>query len=1777
MRRIIGFCFLVLLGLPLFVPSPARAQDTAYKNKEVSKEALRYEAYLRAELKPGRATSASLKAAGDKLLATDPSAATGNYALAVVADQNNVEAWLGLAEALLALPPEPSESNKRAKNAASAAFRAYERAASPEIKARALAVLAEALQKRSYVSWRPVLEAMKASLALADVPEARAAYEKLEIEHGFRMTDYKVDAESVSPRVCAEFSELLAGGETDFASFVTVDGREALSVSAEGSQVCIGGFAHGQRYVVKIRDGLPSNIGDKLRITLDLAIYVPDRKPLARFTGKSYVLPNRGQQGIPVVTVNTARVAVDIYRINDRNLTNFLHEGGIDELLSRWEIDELRERKGVPVYSGGMDVTSKLNEEITTAFPVSEAIGTLEPGVYAMVATPTGGKIDQYGERATQWFIVSDLGLTALSGDTGITAVVRSLSDTKPVTGVTVSLVARNNEVLATLPTDAQGRVQFEAGLARGEGGLAPAILVAKKDTGGDYAFLDLVTGAFDLSDRGVKGREAVGPIDGYLYLERGVFRPGEIANLTALVRDRTGKAVDLPITVIVSRPDGVEHQRLVLADQGAGGRTTQLAFGAQAMTGAWSAKLYTDPKGNPITEVAFLVEDFTPERMDLTLASDKPVLEVGGAVSITATGRYLYGPPAADIGVEGDIVIKKSAKDAPGFEGYLFGLADETIEPVRQPLEGLPKTGPNGVATFEVVLPAIPKTAQPLEAELFIRLREAGGRTIERNITVSVNAEQPRIGVKPLFGPTGPPENGNAGFEIVALDGDGKSIAAQRVSWELMRLETSWQWYSRNGNWSYEAVTLTRKASSGTFDIDDDAPAKLETPLTYGRYRLQITSPEPGGPATSVVFTAGWNTAQDAPDTPEMLDVALDKPSYKPGDTAKLRIASKEGGRAMVVLAGGGVLDMQETDLPAGGGDISFAVNETWGAGTYAAVFVYRPMDTTAKRMPSRAVGVTWVPLDLSERTLQVVLSPPEKMKSGASLIVPVKIEGAASGETVHLTVAAVDLGILNLTRFEPPAPDKWFHAQTKLGLEIRDFYGRLIDGMRAERGALRSGGDGGLEIQGAPPVEETLAQFSGIVTVGKDGTAEVEFPMPDFNGTVRLMAVAWSRDRLGHAAKDVIVRDEVALTASVPRFLTLGDEARFDIALHNVDGPASAYLVTLDQSTPVGVDVATVRLTDQALDLGQGVRKSLQRMVKPTTAGRHTFAVHVTGPENIAVKRQLVLDVKPPASDIKRTLVSQLQAKGGKLTLTADLIEDMIPDRTRISVSVGSVAKFDMPGLLAQLDRYPYGCAEQTVSKALPLLYVNSVATKLGIATDTTLKTKVQAAVDRVFEMQDSTGAFGAWGPANEDMWLTSYVTDFLIRAKESGYVVNPRGLSMAFDRLQNFLSITEERKSDEIAENRAYALYVLARSGRVDIGVLRYWADTKIDTFKTALAKAQLGAALAMRGDKERADRVFRAALPEARLADTGNTPRTDYGSRLRDGAALITLAAETGTVPDETPRLAAVIAGAHQSRETTSTQEQAWLLLAAHALSQDAGTATLSVNGVPHTGLLLRSLTAADLKSGALTIVNDSDSVLDAVVTVTGASLTPEPPVSRGFTISRSYYTLDGKPVDLAAKPSLPQNTRLVAVVKIASPALGGRVLLVDRLPAGFEIENPRLVTSGDIASLAWLQTSVQPIHTEFRDDRFVAAFDFFATPSSEEAENESLESEPAEEGAEPAEGVVKPPTGTTATVAYIVRAVTPGTFVHPAATVEDMYRPERYARSATGKVQVTAGE
>ncbi|MGD0023941.1 MAG: alpha-2-macroglobulin, partial [Xanthobacteraceae bacterium] len=1292
-------------------------------------------------------------------------------------------------------------------------------------------------------------------------------------------------------------------------------------------------------------------------------------------------------------------------------------------------------------------------------------------------------------------------------------------------------------EVLATRRTDASGEAQFEAGLANGEGGSAPAMLAAT-DSQGDYAFLSLKAPAFDLTDRGVGGRPAPNGLDAFVYAERGVYRSGETAYVTALLRDAQGvAALGVPLTFVVQRPDGVEFRRALVADQGVGGHGFALALPASAPTGTWHVQAFTDPKRSPVGETAFLVEDYVPDRIEFDLTSPIGRISQQTPAEIDVAGRFLYGAPAASLDLEGDMTIA-AAKERAGFAGYQFGLADEEVEAVQQPLDDLPATDAAGKARFSVKLDKLPSTTHPLQAQIAVRMAEPGGRAVEHTIILPVTASGNMIGVKPLFSGRSLADGASATFDVVVAAPDGTAVAQGGLHYQLLRIDTHYQFYKRDGEWNYEPVKTTTRVADGNVDATPDKPARIALPVNFGRYRLEVSMPDANGAVTSVDFDAGWYVEASA-DTPDMLEVALDKAEYRPGDTMTVAVTARSGGRLTLNVVGDRLLASQTTDVKEGVAQVKLPVGRDWGSGAYLVATLRRPLDAPAQRMPGRAIGVQWFSIDRAAKTLTLDMQAPSLLRPNSTLRVPVKVNGLAAGEEARIVVAAVDVGILNLTNYKPPSPDDYYLGQRALSAEIRDLYGQLIDGMQGTRGQIRSGGDEGAQLQGSPPTGPPVALYSGLVTVGQDGSAQVSFDVPDFAGTLRVMAVAWSKDRVGHATADVTVRDPVVLTATLPRFLLPGDRSTIHLDLDNVEGQPGDYTIAVSAADAVLAGAAAT----QKLTLRAKERGAVTVPVTAEAAGSGTVRVNVSGPSGFALERSYLLTVRPPAQILARRTVKPL-GKGESLTLSSDLFADLVAGTGSVSISVGSSTALDAASLLAALDRYPYRCSEQITSRALPLLYVSDLASEAHLALGAATEQRIRDTIEALLTRQDSTGSFGLWGVGGDDVWLDSYITDFLTRAREHKFAVPEAAFRLALDRLRNAVAnITDLDKNG--GTDLAYALYVLARNGLAPIGDLRYLADAKLDALKTPIAKAQIAAALALVGDRARAERVYAAALAAiGPQSQPDLASREDYGSTLRDAAALVTLAAEGGASPATLQAAVQRVEAARAFLRPTSTQEDAWLLLAASAMAKDAGNVSLNVGGESVQRPLYRTIRAGDLKE-PLRIANTGEDEVKAVVTVTGAPLTPEPATEQGFKIERLTYTLAGDPVDPA---QVKQNTRLVVVLKIteAQPQFG-RVIVADYLPAGFEIDNPHLVSSGDTGTLPWITDAQDPVNAEFRDDRFNAAF-------------ERKSGDPA-----------------VFTVAYVVRAVSPGKYVRPQASVEDMYRPDRFGRSASGNVEVVAGK
>src|SRR3981081_457279 len=356
-------------ALVLLLSIPAIAADKSFKRDDLADAAIKLEAQIKAEAGQVAKSAAALRREADAAFPRNDFRSgmqiLGQIVTVAPDDSAN---WLRLAKTVLQIgPSNDREKTLLLERAATAAYIAYQRSNNASEEAESLVVVGRSFGDRSI--WRPALDALRVSLDLREVAEVRQQYERIREDHGFRLLDYSVDADAASPRACFQFSEDLAGKRTDFSPFVAATGEAKPALSVDEHQICVEGLKHGERYTVTMRAGIPSVVKETLAKTAEFNIYVRDRKPFVRFADKAYVLPRTGQRGIPVVSVNTAAVAVEVYRIGDRNLLATVLGSDFQTNLDRFDLERLTQEQGAQVWKGSMKIEPTLNVDVATAFP----------------------------------------------------------------------------------------------------------------------------------------------------------------------------------------------------------------------------------------------------------------------------------------------------------------------------------------------------------------------------------------------------------------------------------------------------------------------------------------------------------------------------------------------------------------------------------------------------------------------------------------------------------------------------------------------------------------------------------------------------------------------------------------------------------------------------------------------------------------------------------------------------------------------------------------------------------------------------------------------------------------------------------------------------------------------------------------------------------------------------------------------------------------------------------------------------------------------------------------------------------------------------------------------------------------------------------------------------------------------------------------------------------------------------------------------------------------
>ena len=1489
--------------------------------------------------------------------------------------------------------------------------------------------------------------------------------------------------------------------------FIKVSPNHYFKVKFSYDRICIKGLKPQTNYTITIDKSIPLD-AMTLDKTYTISKKTGDYNPSFEFKGGGYILPAKGDISIPIETTNVKKLSVTLYRINRNNLIDAVNSYGLLKEISTYDLDDIENTNGYLLWKKMLPIKNyKKNVAKTTAIPVGKHIKKLEPGVYILAATT----LDKDGEerrwsKITQWFMVSDIGLFTMQGDKGLHVYTKHLSDASKYSSVKLELVSINNEVLATTTTK-DGYGFFKSALLKGKLALAPRAIYAYGESG-DFSVLNLAQSPLDLTDRGVAGREAPEYFDGFMFSSRGIFKPGEKIPYNLLVRDSSGAvAKDLKLIVKIKDSKGSVLKSTTVTTDALGHVGGEFKTAKGAKTGRYEISAYAGEK-NKIANLSFLVEDFIPPKIEVVIDSKVKELKPNSTSVIKATSKYLTGDIMPNPSGEFKVILNASKRPFKEFKDYQFGKITDRYSN-NYVIEESFKGDENGTVQIPIKISSWDKTSLPLSAYVKVTVNEPGGRPVDRGFKVFFNDKYGYIGIKPSFKYDSVDLSAKPRFNVVYIK-DSKAIA-RKLKYKVIQEQVEWNWrYSNNREdwYYYKTYRDSYEVTRGELDIKArPTPMELKK-LDWGSYRVEIYDDK--GIVSSYRFSVGYEGGNTKA-SPDRLPIAINKKTFTPNDTLKVKITPKFTGPMLVSIANNKIVETKELQAKEGKEiEVEFKINPDWGSSAYVLASAFRSQDK--KRGASRAIGVAHIDIHDKSKYIELKVDTPKKIESKSKL--KVTLSAANLKDKAYVVVAVVDKGVLNITRYKTPDPAKYFWGQKKLGVDIKDIYANLIKAV-GEHSDFEVGADDDeleeINEDVTTNKREVVALISQPIEI-KDGKAEAQFDIPDFQGSLKVMAIAWSKKGVGSSEGLTIVKDPISLEAYMPRFLANGDNSNITLSAKFDSDVVKAGKYSLDISTSGGVEVEKKSI-EFNYDGKGNLLKSVAIKATKLEDGNITVSISKNGTRLASREFALAVRSPYPQTYARRVGILDINATQDAKSL---IHKERWQSIGKVKMVISSAPLIAKESIEQHLTDYPWRCGEQTPSRAFP--YVDK--------RDKFSQDRVNGAIERLLSLQKINGSFGLWRSSEANTWVSAYALDFLTRAKANGYNVPDKNINEGLKWLQNSLYKWSQHTYKQ--ESDAYALYVLARNGKVLMSDISHHVNNKNSLIKSGFAWGHLATALAIVGEKQKAKEVFEVAKKSLGVTNY----YSNYGGTLRDKAALIVLAKEA-KFEDIAQSLYIDLALDLKTRRYLSTQEMSQILRAVNSMDIGLSKLNLEVNGKPYSSKKNVVVEAASLDR-LPTVRNVGKGAIWYNLSFVG---TPNPSSynyadNKGFDIEKRIYTIDGVKLD----PSkIAKNQRVVVVIEgVIADRVVENPLIVDFLPAGLEIENPAISDIDELSALKWLKNLSALEHEEFRDDRYAAVLSSSKTGSFK--------------------------------VAYIARAVTNGKYALAQASIEDMYKPRYRALS-----------
>lgn len=1505
-----------------------------------------------------------------------------------------------------------------------------------------------------------------------------------------------------------------------------------------------GGFSAGSTYDITVNRAVQGLLGGSLKEDYYTSISFGQQEPGIAFVNqKGMYLTSKGSRKIGIQIINMPKVKVSVYKIYENNILAFMNNNRYDEWYGESDgrgwvyndydlgrfgnvvMEQEYQTKDLPKVNGMSLFSMNFEDELPFR------------GIYVITARST----ENQWIKATKLVSVSDIGMIARSGADEVMVFANSVKEATPLNKVTVSVISSNNQVLFSGTTNGEGMVKF-TGLQSRYKEFRPALITAR--SGNDFNYMLLSDTRIETSRFETGGYRENGPgYMAFIYGEREIYRPGESINTNIVVRNRQWQPLKgLPVKIRLLMPNGRELQviRKTLNPEGAAEQRFDLPAGAA--TGSYTVEVYT---ANDVLLAGKLVsvEEFMPDRISVKPELNKTSLQTGDSLYLSAVANNLFGTPASGRNYEVQFSLDKTSFTPKGYDEWSFDI--KGIDHVSMPSsfrQG--KTGSDGTFRETFFIDPVLRETGKLSGRAFVTVFDETGRPVNRVASFDVNTQQIFFGTKvsEYYAGVGQPLQ----LGLIALNGSEKKISATanvrivKVNYHSVLSR------SYGDRMHFVSQREERLLQEQQVSINSKESILSFTPKESGEYLLRVGLPGSDRYVEQQFYAYGWGftgSSSFAVNTEGTIDVTADKESYQPGDKARLLFKTPFNGRLLVTVEQNAVLKYYQLNTDKKAAELILPITKDHLPNVYITATLFRKVDDGSIPL-TVAHGVKPLTVEVPDNKIPLSISVAEKSRANTRQQITVKTTPSSN---VEVTIAVVDEGILQLKNTETPDPYKYFYQKRALMVEGYDIYPYLLPELKARRSS--TGGDGYALAQRINPITSKrvrlVSAWSGILRTNAAGTASYTIDIPSFSGDLRVMAVAYKGQTFGSAEAHIKVADPVVISAALPRFTSPGDTVIVPVTFTNTT--AGVIRASAGFSTTGTIRALTVG--DGALSLEPGKEQRLLcKVIAGAATGPGSFTVKVkNGNENYSDKTDI--SVRPPASLQLRDGSGMI--KGGSST-EIDLHTGFIPSTAQTSLIISKSPMVNFADHLTYLLDYPHGCAEQIISCAFPQIYYADLAKSITNKPGHTINTgaNVQAAIGKILSLQHYNGGIVTWqGSSASNHWTSAYAADFLAEATKAGYEVN----ESSFRKLLDYLSKeVKNKRTEEVhyydgkgtyvtrkmpSKDIFYSLYILAMNNRADRSTMNYYrsriTDISLDS-KYLLATTYLAI-----GDR----RSYETLLPKSFSGEESiNSTGGSFYSHLRDMAITLNVLVTLDPENPQTGTLVRQLSTALAAKPWLNTQERSLSFLALGKFSRKAASGTITAtveadNGKTYTfngqDLVIRK----DLNNARLKIKTGGNGQLyyfwnSKGLTADGSYQQED----KNLKVRKSFYSRTGQEI---TGNQFRQNDLIVVKITLenTSRTFVENVVVTDLLPAGFEIENPRIST---IPDLDWIKNNTWPEHLDIRDDRI----HLYVTA-----------------GTQPQHFY------------YVVRAVSPGNFVMGPVSADAMYSGDYHSMHGAGRILI----